>query len=615
MCGIAGYAAGHGPQVLEAMLDLIAHRGPDDRGSSHPSDGVRLGMTRLAIIDLKTGRQPMSDASGDVTVVFNGEIYNYIELRRSFEAQGRVFATQSDTETILHAYQVYGEDFAHQLNGMFAIAIWDRRLRKLVLTRDRFGVKPLFYSQLGSELAFASEIKALKPFPGICWEQDRHALSNYLSLRHIPAPWTAYQGVRAMEPGEQMVWESGRTRRRRWYQLPVPAPSDVVLDENRLIDELDGLLRDSVRIRMRSDVSYGAYLSGGIDSSTVTAIMSEFSSKPVKTFSLAYRDTPAHKKDALYARQIAERYGTEHREWAMDWPDFKSDFSTVMDQLDQPFAGVIASYWLSRHMAGFVKTALSGDGADDVFGSYGHHRLVWPLEALKKAKAEGRVPADEDFGFFKDRKDFVRSFEGLEPWQWRLGYAAFLDSERDALLTPRGRDYFGAATGSDYLKDLYLQTDAGIDPLNRLLALDVKTLLPNEILYFNDLLSMAHSLEVRTPFLDYRIVEFAFRLPGTLKIRNGILKYLLRKTAARYLPAEVLERPKEGFVLPNNTWFRGPMSAVLKERLSPDRLKKDGFFDPAYVDRLVGDFMAGDDAVTFKLYTLYVFEHWREMWR
>ncbi len=615
MCGIAGFTGAHGPDVIEKMLDLISHRGPDGRGSCEPADGVRLGMTRLAIIDLETGQQPMSDSAGSVTVVFNGEIYNFRELRKTFEDMGRIFKTQSDTETILHAYQVYGEDFANHLNGMFAIAIWDHRKRRLVLTRDRFGVKPLFYSLRGKDLSFASEIKALRPIPGISWERDREALSYYLSLRHIPAPWTAYAGVRAMEPGEQMVWENGTLRHRRWYRLPVPESSASISDEARLVDELDGLVRDSVRIRMRSDVPYGAYLSGGIDSSMITAIMSELSGRPVRTFNLTYVNAPSHKRDAEFARMVAARYGTEHHEWAMDWTDLKRDFGAVMRQLDQPFAGVVSSYWLSARMSSHVKTALSGDGADEVFGSYGHHRLVGALEAHRLAAAEGRAPSEADYGFFKDRKDFVDSMRGLRPAQWRLAYAAFTDEEMNELLTKKGRDYFGPKTGSSYLEGLYGETSTAVDPLNRMLAMDVKTLLPNEILYFNDILSMAHGLEVRTPFLDYRIAEFAFKLPGSLKIRGGVLKYLLRKTAGRYLPKEILDRPKEGFVTPNNTWLRGPLSSDLSMRLNGIARSDQGLFESGYIDRLVRRFMSGDDSVTFKIWTLFVLQYWTdEVW-
>lgn len=609
MCGIAGFAAGYGPEVLEGMLDRLTHRGPDDRGSCSPGSGIRLGMTRLAIIDLKTGRQPMTDPSSGVTVVFNGEIFNYLELRESFERSGRNFLTRSDTETILHAYAADGDDFPHRLNGMFAAAVWDSRQKRLILTRDRFGVKPLFYSVHEDGVIFASEIKAFRAVPGFSWQLDREALSLFLSLRNIPAPKTAYSAIRALEPGHQLIWENGKVRIRRWYQLKV-APSGPTENEDVLADKLEALIQDSVRVRMRSDVAFGAYLSGGIDSSLITGMMSAVSTKPIKTYSLTYADMPAHKNDARYARMIAEKYGTDHTEWVMSWQDLKHELGDVFRQLDQPFGGVLSSYWLSRRMASEIKVALSGDGADEVFGSYGHHRLVAPLEALRDKRSRGLVPSEADYGSFRERKGFLESLEGLEPWEWRLSYAAFADGERKRLLTEKGREYFGPMTGSSVLKEAYAESAGCDQPLTRMLALDVRTLLPNEILYFNDMLSMAHSMEVRTPFLDYRIVEYGFGLPDRFKIRGNTLKYLLRKVAARHLPAEIIDRPKEGFVLPANTWMRGPMRPDLAERM--ERLAESGHFNRDYISELLRVFDAGDDSVAFKLWTLFAFQSWMD---
>lgn len=565
-------------------------------------------MTRLAIIDLERGRQPMVDASSGTTVVFNGEIFNYLELRESFKRAGRQFVTQSDTETILYAYAAENDDFAHRLNGMFAIAVWDSRRKRLLLTRDRFGVKPLFYSvdERGG-LIFASEIKAFRAVPGFSWQLDREALSLFLSLRNIPAPKTAYSAIRALEPGHQLIWENGKVQIRRWYQLKA-TPSAQAKNEDVATDQLEALIQSSVQIRMRSDVAFGSYLSGGIDSSLITAMMSNASIKPIKTYSLTYADMPAHKNDAKYARMIAKKYDTDHTEWVMSWQDLKRDLADVFRQLDQPFGGVLSSYWLSRRMAGEIKVALSGDGADEVFGSYGHHRLVAPLEVLRNKKRYGLVPSEADYGSFQGRKEFLNELEGLEPWEWRLAYAAFTDSDRKKLLTEKGREYFGPVTGSSFLKSAYAESEDCSEPLTRMLALDVQTLLPNEILYFNDLLSMAHSMEVRTPFLDYRIVEYGFGLPDRFKIRGNTLKYLLRKVAARYLPAEIIDRPKEGFVLPANTWMRGPMRGDLAGRM--DRLTESGHFDPVYIRELLQVFDAGDDSVAFKLWTLFAFQSW-----
>ena len=374
------------------------------------------------------------------------------------------------------------------------------------------------------------------------------------------------------------------------------------------MDRIDELLRDAVRLRLRSDVSYGAYLSGGIDSSSVVAITSEYSPTPVKTFTLGFADSPEHKRDAYFARLIAERYCTEHHECVMSSSDLEKELPAVIRHLDQPFAGVISSFWLSRFMKQYVTVALSGDGADDMFGSYGHHRLVKPLAEMR----QGRSLQDVDFTFFPGREDFVAGLAKYAPWEWRLAYAAYMEHEKEQLLTARGRELLLPYSTTEFLKRIYQSCDEGADDLNKLLFLDINTLLPNEILYFNDLLSMAHSMEVRTPFLDYRVAELAAAIPGSLKIKNGELKYILRKVAAKYVPAEILQRPKEGFVLPKNTWLRTSLRKLLSDVLSPDRLKTHGYFKQEYISSLIDRFLKGDDALTFKLWTLIVFQIWYE---
>jgi asparagine synthase (glutamine-hydrolysing) len=610
MCGICGYTGASVGRTLEAMVSSLDHRGPDESGTFDDID-VHLGVARLAIIDRLGAHQPIRNEDGSIQVAFNGEIFNYLELRAELKAKGHTFATAGDGETIVHAYEEYGAEFGHHLNGMFAIAIWDARTRTVVLVRDRYGEKPLFYARAGGGLIFGSEIKAVLRHPAVSRELDREALAHYFGLRHIPAPFTAYREVRSLPPGHMLVWSEGSATVRPWYRLPTRARWDEA-DEDALVATLDDLLRDSVRLRLQSEVGYGAYLSGGIDSSIIVAIMSELSRQPVKTFTLRFADDPAHKRDPHFARLVAERYGTEHHECVMSADDLARELPAVIRHLDQPFAGVISSFWLSRFMKRHVTVALSGDGADDTFASYGHHRLVAPIAACRRAMAAG-LPLDSvDFGFFADRSDWVRGLAGQEVWQWRLTYAAFTDEERMALWSPEGRASFAGASTSEFLRDIYQQTDASTDDLNRMLALDIKTLLPGEVLYFNDMLSMAHSLEVRAPFLDWRLVELAMSIPETLKIRGRSLKYVLRRLAARYLPAEILDRPKEGFVLPANTWLRTALAPLLDAVLSKDRLAVHGFYDDAYVTTLKERFGAGDDTLTFKIWTLVVFQLWYE---
>ncbi|MGZ8848015.1 MAG: asparagine synthase (glutamine-hydrolyzing) [Pyrinomonadaceae bacterium] len=604
MCGIAGYTGREIPGLMTRMMDLIRHRGPDDDGQHHDRD-VHLGMVRLSIIDLSGGHQPIANEDETIHVVFNGEIFNYVELKAELEAKGHQFKTNSDTETIVHAYEEYGVSFANKLNGMFAIAIWDTRDQTLLVYRDRYGVKPLFYSALNGSLIFGSEIKTVRAHPAVGKELDYQALSHYLSLRNVPAPFTIFQDIRALLPGQMLTWNSNRgVQVSRWYELPTAIKWNDD-DEDVLVERIDELLRDAVRLRLRSDVKYGAYLSGGIDSSTVVAITNEYSPSPVKTFTLSFADSPEHKRDAHYARMIADRYSTEHHECVMSSSDLQAELPIVIRHLDQPFAGVTSSYWLSRFMKRYVTVALSGDGADDMFGSYGHHRLVWPLAQMRDSR-------EVDLSFFKGREDFVRSLAPYPPWEWRLAYGAFMEHEKEQLLTPAGRELLMPYATTDFLKQIYERCDPRADDLNKMLHLDINTLLPNEILYFNDMLSMAHSMEVRTPFLDYRLAELACSIPGSLKIRDGKLKYILRKVAARYVPQEILDRPKEGFVLPKNTWLRAGLSGLIDEVLAPDRLSLHGFFNRDYVSALVSNFMKGDDPLTFRVWTLIIFQLWYE---
>jgi asparagine synthase (glutamine-hydrolysing) len=610
MCGICGYTGAVVPGLMNRMLDRMQHRGPDDKGD-YFDQRLHLGSTRLSIIDLSGGHQPISNEEGTVWVIFNGEVYNYLELRDELEAKGHCFKTFSDTETIVHGYEEFGISVAQKLNGMFSIAIWDTRNQRLFLLRDRFGVKPLFYSIQPDTLVFASEIKTLLCHPAISRELNDEALSHYLSLRYVPAPLTIYKEIRALPPGEMLVWDQDGIKLSKWYELRMRTEwTDQ--DEETLVDLIDELLHDSVRLRLRSDVSFGAYLSGGIDSSTVVGIMSKYSAQPVKTFTLTFADSPVHKRDAYYARLLADRYSTEHHECTIGWFDFQNELRAVIRHLDQPFAGVISSFWLSRFMRQYVKVALSGDGADDMFGSYGHHRLVWPIVRLRKALEEG-VPADNvDLRFLGDKKDLALDLVRYDPWEWRLSYAAFMEHEKSMLFSKRGRDRLMTKSTADLLKRIYKRCGSEVDELNKMLYLDLNSLLPNEILYYSDMLSMAHSLEVRTPFLDYRLVELACSIPGTLKIRNLTLKYILRRVAARYAPAEILARPKEGFVLPKNSWLRQEMASVVKQVLSQERLAIHGYFEPLYIDSLVARFFAGDDSLTFKIYDLMVFQIWYE---
>lgn len=607
MCGIAGFVNTEDFDLMPEILNSMRHRGPDDQGIYRSHD-VCLGMIRLAIIDIEGGSQPVFNEDGTIAAVFNGEIYNYQELRSELKLKGHSFKSQGDSEVIVHAYEEWGSGFMHHLNGMFSIALWNSNNREFFLIRDRFGIKPIFYRLEGEECVFSSELKGIRLYGKKTNKLNLEAIGAFLNLRYIPAPLTVYEEVSALLPGEFLHFQNNKWSKNRWYQLPTKSSSEY-RSEKKLVDELDRLLTDSVRIRMRTDVEFGAYLSGGIDSSLLVAIMSRLTDKPIQTFSLGYQDSPAHKKDLYFADLVAKKYKTIHREYIMSANDFKGEVAKVLSHLDQPFAGVLSSYWLSRYMKQFVTVAISGDGADELFGSYGHHRLIWPIKKIRDSENYVDLK-DDDYGYFSDKKSWIHEMSLLDPWEWRLNYCAFNTVELNRLLTEKGKGCFHPGHAVDWLKQAYNQTDRCEDDLNKMLALDIQTLLPNEILYFNDMLSMAHSMEVRTPFLDYRVVEFACSIPGESKIKHKTLKYILRKLAERYLPREIIDRPKEGFVLPKNSWLRSEARHLIDEELSKDMIIGQGLFCWEYIEHLIKQFKNGDDAVTFKLWSLVVFQLW-----
>jgi asparagine synthase (glutamine-hydrolysing) len=564
----------------------------------------------------------MTNEDGSIWIVFNGEIYNYKELRAELVVKGHVFHTDSDTETIIHLYEDLGEKLFQRLNGMFAFAIWDEKKHKLVIGRDRLGVKPLYWTRTRHGLAFSSELKSLLCGPWLSREIDPQAISLYLSFRSVPEPFTAYRGAQALLPGCYMVWEPGREPviQRYWAIDFTPDPRGLP-SEDELSDQLEDLLLDATRLRMRSDVPVGAYLSGGVDSSLVVSLVRRFYAGPLNTFSLGYADAPQDKLDIHFARVMAEKLDTLHHEHIMHSGELVAGLYDVIRHLDQPFSGVISTYFLTGLVRKHVKVMLSGDGADDQFGSYGHHRLAFVLRDLAEARRRGVEDpyAAVDLGPLRGKEDFVRPFEGLAPWEVRTFFGAFPDKDKLQLLAPEFRHWVKEYSAVAFMRQFW-DTGTAQDPLNALLEADVQTLLPNEVLFFVDRLSMAHSVEVRSPFLDYRVMEFSAKIPGSLKIKGNILKYILRKVASSYLPGEIIDRPKEGFVLPNHVWLReGALDPLLADLLSPAALGASGFFDQDFVSRIVREHKDGVREHAFRIWTIIIFQAWyrtylKEMW-
>lgn len=618
MCGICGFTGDKDQVVLKKMTDTIVHRGPDDDG--YYADGkINLGMRRLSIIDLSTGQQPIHNEDKNLWTVFNGEIYNFQELRKDLKAQGHQFYTDhSDTEVIVHLYETYGLEFLHKINGMFALALWDKREEKLLLVRDRMGVKPLFYSLVNGKLIFGSEIKAILEHPDYKRQPNFEALYHYFTLKNIPAPLSAFQGVYSLLPGEMLIFSRGEIIKKKWWSINFQEKEDLdeAATQNRILELLD----DATRLRMISDVPFGAYLSGGVDSSVIVALMARYSNQPIKTFTLGYEDELKNKEaDIYYARKVSQTFRTEHHEYIMSWRELRDDIDKVISAFDQPFSGTISTFFLSKLIAKHVKVALSGDAADELFGSYLSHRSAMPMYYFGRLyeKVKNNTLTAEDKELFKPcdiqfLNDLYLKSAGEEA-RWRYHLGVFTDEEKGSLLSARFHSELnGASSYAIFFENFRLTSSK--DPLNRILEMEWNTQLPDQVLAFVDFLSMAHSVEVRSPFLDYRLVELAATIPGHLKIRQGNVKDILKQTVSSLIPESITKRPKEGFVLPIFDWMVDKLKDYSTDVLSESRMRKHGLFNNNAVQRLTKDYYAGNRPNAVKVWNLMMFQIWWEMY-
>ncbi len=621
MCGIVGFTGERNQELLKRMADTIFHRGPD-QGGFYSDGSVNLGIRRLCIVDVESGKQPMCNEDGSIWVVFNGEIYNHGELRKKLEDKGHVFRTDhSDTEVIVHLYEEYGEYWPRHVNGMFGLAIWDSRKDLLMLYRDRIGKKPLYYAELNGQLVFSSEIKALLKHPGISSEPDYQALYHYFGLKHISAPRTAFEQIKQLLPGHLLKWTVDGITAKSYWKVDFGSPLTDITEEEAS-EHLLYLLEDAVKIRMQCDVPFGAYLSGGVDSTSVVALMRKHHYNPVITFCLGYRDRAEGQfygkyQDLYYARMMAQRLKTAHYEEIISARDFAEGMPEVIRAFDEPFSGTVSTYYLSSLVKRHVKVALSGDGADELFGSYLAHRLAFPIERYLEL-TKNRKTAWEDLNEDEKRElfpfntpeqfSFLQRIASRSLAEWRERLSVFSHAERKNLLS---REFLEAA-GWPEENSVYACLEKDLtanDALNRVLEMDQKELLPNQVLPFVDRLSMAHSVEVRCPYLDYRIVEFANSLPGELKIKNKTVKYIQKKAMKRVLPQELLERPKEGFVQPIYTWMHGSLRKWVEDKL--DSLPRE-IFNLKYVENLKREFQSGKQYLNAKIWNLVCFNIWFE---
>lgn len=616
MCGIAGrFGPGVGESVIP-MVRTLARRGPDDE---HVVSGAAfaIGARRLSILDLEAGRQPVSNEAGTVWAAQNGELYNFLDVRAQLLEKGHRLGTRCDTEIIPHLYEDYGIEFVDKIDGMFAVAVWDDTKQMGVLARDRMGKKPLYYCQQQGTLYFASEIKALLTIPGFERRINLEALHHYLSYKHVPCPLSIFQGIFQLPPGYRLTFVPGQSPclSRYWRADFSPNPELAGLPEEMIVDRLITLLQRGVSRRLLSDVPVGFFLSGGIDSSLSTALAAEHSSSPLKTFTLTYSHestTEGKEQDRRWARWVSQRYGTEHHEETIELSNFPHMLRQALRCFDEPFAGVISTYYLSQLIAKHVKVAISGDAADELFGSYLSHRLAFPLARYPEFERTGDVSLIPGFS---TQQEVLRRLTAQEDWQWRYKLLVFSDEEKCKLYIPDVSQELRAVRTSDHVRQMFTGLTAG-DPLNRVLEAEWNSIFPDQVLTFVDRLSMAHSLEVRTAYLDTDLVSFVAALPGRLKIKNGETKHLLKQAARRYFPEEMVNRKKEGFLMPISQWLIGDLQPYVKETLDEQRLGKHGYFDFAQVRQLVDQVYAGnaDHVVTNKVLALLTFQEWYELY-
>lgn len=621
MCGIVGFTGLNDIDVLHRMTHAIRHRGPDDDGFTEMA-GVSLGMRRLAIVDVATGKQPISNEDRSVWTVFNGEIYNHSALRRALIQQGHIFRTShADTETIVHLYEQYGDTWPQiaNVNGMFSIALWDGNKRRLLLYRDRIGKKPLYYAIIRGQIIFASEIKAMFQHPLVSRDLDHFSLYQYFMLKNTRAPRTAFANIRQLLPGHYLIWEPYKVPIIKSYWELSFVQNEPAYSENEAQTRLFELLDDSVRLRMDCDAPYGAYLSGGVDSSAVVSLMNRHRKDRLKTFCLGYADSSngqfeGKAQDIHYARVMSKQLGTEHYEFFITANMFAEAMPNILASFDEPFSGTISTYFLSILMKEHVKVAISGDGADELFGSYLAHRLAYPIDHWMHLKSRGikewRELNENDLHLLipfdtEDRFDFLKTIAHKELAVWRSRLMVFSRSEMDELLT---HDFLGLITEIE--REPFGQMVASLtahDPLNRSLEIDQLDLLPNQILPFVDRLSMSHSIEVRCPYLDYRIIELAASLPGAYKIKNAVNKYILKQAVKDLLPLELLNRPKEGFVQPIYTWMHGSLKKWCTEYLEQLPM---WMFSKEKLAEITAAFLSGDQKYNAKIWSLVCFSIW-----
>ena len=621
MCGIAGFITQdkfpdehESTLVLDRMCRRIAHRGPDDQGMT-VSGPVALGMRRLSIIDLAGGRQPMSGCAGAMTIVFNGEIYNYRELQRELEQRGHQFKTNSDTETILHAYEEYGSACVESLRGMFAFAMWDKRRQELFIARDRAGKKPLYYTVTPrGTLIFGSELKSLREHPEFRGELSTEALDAYLTFGYVPDPLTIFRDVHKLPPGHHLTFSAGRLLVEQYWDFPYSEPqTQPAQSEEECLEELRALLDEAVRLRLVADVPLGAFLSGGVDSSTVVGLMARHTNQPVKTFSIGFHEDSYN--ELKYARVAAKHFGTDHHEFVIT-PDICEVVDELVWHFDEPFAdsSAIPTYMVSKLAREHVKVVLSGDGGDEVFGGYTRYALD------RRRSGFANLPRVLRHGLMRPLS------RRLPHGAWGRNYLHHISSEpldryiedisiytklnKPRLYTDGFRRQVEESEAGSRFREIAQRARSG-DPLDALLYLDSKTYLPGDILTKVDRMSMAVSLEARVPLLDHKLIEFvSTRIPASMKMKGLETKHIFKRAVRDLVPAEILDRPKQGFGVPIEQWINKQLRDRVRETLTESRTTERGYIEKHYVNILLDEHARGRRDHGRELWSLFMLELW-----
>ena len=623
MCGIAGFvesplvtdpfSADRRRTLIGAMCGAIRHRGPDD-GGAWSDHGVAIGMRRLSIIDLAGGHQPIHNEDRTVWIVFNGEIYNFRELRTQLEQAGHRFYTSTDTEAIVHAYEQWGASAIARLRGMFGLAIWDTRTGTLLLARDRIGIKPVHYAEVGGRLYFGSELKSLLCAPDVQRDIDLDELDHYLSFLYTPRDRSIFEGVRKLPPGHVLVWRDGRHHVDPYWE--VPAEETFRGSETDAAAGLRQVLSDAVRSHLVSDVPIGAFLSGGIDSSVVVGLMAETAGTRVKTFSIGF-DEPAF-DELEHARRVAQHFGTDHHEFVVK-PDAMRILDAVIAHFDEPFAdsSAIPTWYVSEMARRHVTVVLSGDGGDELFGGYDRYL---PHPRVAAFDRYGSAPLRRIAGLAAARlphgtrgKNFLRHVGRDPQGRYLDAIRLFSADEKPALLSgDLGRRLKGP--DPERILSRHFERFAQLPWPSQMMRFDMETYLPEDVLTKVDRMSMAHSIESRVPLLDNEAITFACSLPAAFKIKDGRRKHILKEVAATLLPREIIERQKQGFGVPIGVWFRGNLRELFADTLLAPRTLQRGYFQPGFVRLLVDEHLAGKRDHTLRLWQLVVFEKWHRQY-